>query len=291
MFGMRAALFALCACTLEAQDAASLLAKARAAFVENRDRERFWNWTTVTNRSIIDKTGTEFEKLPSVTIESPIRDDGKRCNAVMAWGDGTEPYLANASAEERCAVEKETPEMFQMEAFLESRQAKIESRSPTAITLAIREDKAAMEDKDPMKRCVASVRGTLQLDPATFFPKHIEVTMPGGACEQKHLTAQDHYEDELVKNVTAGFTKGTLMRFDYALQKDKAGHAEKDFWICTHRYAVRPLQKTAGGMIVSGRRFPLARAGLERRVVIDGQTVATEFSAESSLKFETVKDN
>jgi hypothetical protein len=44
-------------------------------------------------------------------------------------------------------------------------------------------------------------------------------------------------------------------------------------------------------MIVSGRRFPLARAGLERRVVIDGQTVATEFSAESSLKFETVKDN
>src|SRR5580700_8507603 len=133
MFGMRAALFVLCACTLEAQDAASLLAKARAAFVENRDRERFWNWTTVTNRSIIDKTGTEFEKLPSVTIESPIRDDGKRCNAVMAWGDGTEPYLANASAEERCAVEKETPEMFQMEAFLESRQAKIESRSPTAI--------------------------------------------------------------------------------------------------------------------------------------------------------------
>jgi hypothetical protein len=71
------------------------------------------------------KGGELLEKLPSVTVESPIRSDGKRCNALLAWGDGVEPYLANASAEERCAVEKEAPETFRVDAFLESRQVNI----------------------------------------------------------------------------------------------------------------------------------------------------------------------
>jgi hypothetical protein len=77
-----------------------------------------------------------------VTVESPIRSDGKRCNALLAWGDGVEPYLANASAEERCAVEKEAPETFRVDAFLESRQVKIQSSTSSSITLVIREDNA-----------------------------------------------------------------------------------------------------------------------------------------------------
>ena len=102
------------------KDATAILANARTAFLENRQRERFWTWTTISDRSITDKAGTVLKKLPQVTIESPIRSDGKRCNAVLAWGDGVEPYLANASADERCKVEKESPETFTIAAFLKA---------------------------------------------------------------------------------------------------------------------------------------------------------------------------
>src|SRR5438309_10774113 len=91
-----------------ADDAHALLAKARAAYLENHERERYWNWTTATTRTILDKDGVEIERLPSVTVESPIRSDGKRCNAVLAWGDGQTPYLADADADARCTVEEES---------------------------------------------------------------------------------------------------------------------------------------------------------------------------------------
>src|SRR5277367_4695603 len=93
------ALIFLFASAARAEDAAALLAKARAAFVENQSQERYWIWTITTTRAILDKNGNTVERIPSVTIESPIRSDGKRCNAVVAWGDGVEPYLKNASAD------------------------------------------------------------------------------------------------------------------------------------------------------------------------------------------------
>lgn len=94
------------------QDAGGLLAKAHTAFIENSAHARYWNWTVVSTRTVIGKDGKVLEELPSVTVESPIRSDGKRCNAVLAWGDGREAYLANASAEERCAVKKNRPICF-----------------------------------------------------------------------------------------------------------------------------------------------------------------------------------
>jgi hypothetical protein len=271
------------------KDPAAILAKARTAFIENQARQRFWNWTTLSTRTVTDKDGTELETLPSVTIESPIRSDGKRCNAILAWGDGVEPYLANASADERCAVEMETPDVFRMDAFLESRQVKIQSRTPQAITLTIREDKQAMESTDPVKHCVASVRGTVRVDPVSFFPTHIEVTMPSTACIQKRVDAANHYDDTPLRNVTGGSTKGTFIRYDYELQKDKGGDSTKDFWICTRRYSIRPLQKGAGAMVISGRRFPLQSSG-DRRMAVETRTSASELSAESQIKFETEKE-
>jgi hypothetical protein len=282
-----AALCLSAACS--AQNAVAILAKARTAFIENQDRQRFWNWTTISTRTVTDKDGNVLDKLPAVTVESPIRSDGKRCNAVLAWGDGVEPYLANASADERCAVESETPNVFRMEAFLESHQVKIQSRTAQAITLTIREDKHAMESDDPVKHCVASVRGTLRVDPATFFPTHIEVTMPSTACVQKRIDAANHYDDTPLKNVTGGSTKGTFFRYDYELQKDKGGDPAKDFWICVRRYSVRPLEKGAQAMVISGRRLPLTSTG-DRRIVLEGRTAASELSAESLIKFETEKE-
>ena len=155
---------------------------------------------------------------------------------------------------------------------------KLQSSSATAITLAIREDKQAMESTDPVTRCVASVRGTIRVDPATFFPMHIEVTTPGDRCILRRLDVPNHYDDEVLKNVVGGATKGTFVRYDYELQTDKNGNASKNFWICTHLYSLRPMQKNATAMLISGRRFPTPGAG-DRRVILETRTKASELSA------------
>src|SRR4051794_13395049 len=96
------------------QDASAILAKSRIAFIENPDRDRHWTWISTSTRSITDKTGNILESLPTITVESPIRSDGKRCNAVLGWSDGREPYLATADADTRCTVEQETHDVFRL---------------------------------------------------------------------------------------------------------------------------------------------------------------------------------
>jgi hypothetical protein len=290
---------------MSAQDAANikdpvtLLAKARAAFVANQARERYWNWATVENRSILDKSGKVIEKIPSVTVDSPIRSDGKRCNAVLAWGDGREPYLANATADERCTVEKEIPGVFRIEALFESRQFKMESRDASSIVLAIRQDKELASSADPSERCAGSVEGKIQLDAATFFPKNIDVTIATNGCMQTRRTGVDHYgaeasskspRDSPANPVFSGLLKGSVLQFEYELQRDKTGDATRDFWICAHKHSVRLLQPGTTGMFVSGRLFRLTSRGPGRRVVIDATGKAAELSAESLLKFEMEKD-
>jgi hypothetical protein len=282
-----------------AKDAVALLAKARVAFVENQKRERYWNWTTFENRSVLDKSGKVIEQIPSVTIDSPIRSDGERCNAVLAWGDGREPYLVNASADERCTVEKEVPGVFRLEALFESRQLKIQSRDANSVVLAIRQDSELVSSADPSERCAGSVEGRIHLDAATFFPKRIDVTIATNGCMQTRRTAVDHYGEESgvespadssAHPVFSGLLKGSVLQFDYELQKDKTGDATRDFWICVHKHSVRLLQKSTTGMFVSGRLFRLMSRGPDRRCVIDGVSKAAELSAESLLKFETGKD-
>ena len=268
-----------------AQDAAVLLAKARTAFIENRQRERYWNWTTVTTRTILGKDDQVMETLPSVTVESPISSTGERCNAVLAWGDGREPYLADASADERCAVEREYQEVLKIPDVLASRKVKIQSRSATRITLAISPDSNRMTSKDPAERCAASVHATLYLDPASSFPKAIEIRVPGRSCELMVAATENHYGDTELRHVRGGYPKGAVLDFEFEFHRDKAGNTTKDFWIGTHRHSVRPLSNNNGGMIVSGRLFPL-QTGPNRRLVMDTRTTATELSAESTLTFE-----
>src|SRR5580698_1329473 len=212
-----------------AEDAAELLAKARTAFIENHQRERYWNWTTVTTRTILGKDDQVMETLPSVTVESPISSTGERCNAVLAWGDGREPYLADASADERCAVEREYQEMLRIPDVLASRKVKIQSRTATRITLAISPDSERMKSKDPAERCAASVHATLYLDPTSSFPKAIEIRVPGRACELTVATAENHYDDTELRRVRGGYPKGAVLDFEFEFHRDKAGNVAKDF--------------------------------------------------------------
>src|SRR4051794_2466199 len=82
--------------------AAALLAKSVAAYQHNLDNQRHWNWTIAESRELTDKSGKPVVPFPSVTSESVIRSDGRRCNAVTAWGDGRQPYMKDADPDERC---------------------------------------------------------------------------------------------------------------------------------------------------------------------------------------------
>src|SRR5947209_4749509 len=79
-----------------------LIAKAQAAWQHNRAQVVYWNWTTTETRIVLDSSGRELQRLPDVSVESAIRSDGKRCNAVLSWGDGTAPYKLNEDADARC---------------------------------------------------------------------------------------------------------------------------------------------------------------------------------------------
>jgi hypothetical protein len=96
---------------------------------------------------------------------------------------------------------------------------------------------------------------------------------------------ENHYDDTELKHVRGGHPKGTVLDVDYEFHRDKAGNASKDFWIAAHRHSVRPLSGSNGGMVVSGRLFPL-QPGPGRRLVMDTRTTASELSAESTITFE-----
>lgn len=269
------------------EDAQVLLDKARTAFLDNRDRERYWNWTIITRRSILDKHGKLIVELPSITVESPIRSDGKRCNALLAWGDGREPYLAKASADERCTVEQELKELFQEENLLASRLVKLQSRSASEIALEIPVDKALTKSKDPFQRCTASVKATLHLDAATYFPKRIAMEVVGSGCEQVRGVV-NHYDNAApLTNARSTLTKGATLEREYVLQKDKGGDTTKNFWMCMHQHSVRPLRDSATLLLVWGRSFEIGEPVSGRHVEVDALTIANELASESLLKFDT----
>ncbi len=279
------ALIFLFASAAHAEDAKALLAKARAAFVENQSQERYWIWTITTTRLILDKNGKTLEQIPSVTIESPIRSDGKRCNAVVAWGDGVEPYLKNASVDQRCKVEQEVAPSFRMEDVLENHRVTLQARASSEITMAIRPDKAQGESDDAVKRCAGSLEGTIGLDPDSYFPKRVDLTVVNSGCERKAEEMEEHYDGTTVK-AAGGFPKGAHIQYEYELQKDKTGNASRNFWIAAHRRLVQPFPKNLAGVIISGRNFRLSNRGQERQGLTEGTATASEVSAESMLKFE-----
>jgi len=268
------------------REAIGLLAKAKAEFLANREKANHWIWTSIETHFVTNKAAEVLEKLPSVTVESPIRSDGRHCNAVLSWGDGTVPYLADADADARCQVEQEAQSLFKIEALLASAEAKIQSRSKSAITISIRENKSVVDSADPITGCAASIRATVALDPATFFPKLIAGDVVGNGCDHLNSTPIDHYGDDAIKKFHSAFRKGATFRLEYELQKDKTANDDNHFWISVRRHYSLPLQSGAAAMLYWGRRVPMTSKGGGRFQVKDVQTTATQLSADVQLKFE-----
>jgi len=280
-------LFSLLSAVAFAEDAQALLAKARASFVANQAQERYWIWTSITTRSIVDQSGKTVDQFPAVTIESPIRSDGKRCNAVVAWGDGVEPYLKSAGADERCKVEEEVQPVIRLEAVFESDRVGLTRRTDSEVTLALHPDKG-FHNGDEAKRCAASLEGSIRLDPQTNFPRRIDFTVASGGCERKRALLEDHYAGSIVQ-AAGGYAKGTRVQIEYTLERDKTGHAPRDFWIATRRRVIQPLPRNLTGVVISGRSFEVTSRGPDRQGVSEVTTTATEVSADSLLKFEIPK--
>jgi hypothetical protein len=263
--------------------AADLLAKAQSAFDRNLAQEKHWNWTTTQIHTVLDGSGRELLRLPDVTVESVIRQDGRRCNAVLSWGDGVAPYKLNEDADARCRGQDPVEPPLRVASLLQSAKASLAGDA----TIAIHHDKAHVHDAAPEARCTASVEATIRLDPATFFPMYLEGQLVDSGCESDTVV-ELHYEDQPVTRTTRrALFKDTTFRIAFTRQPDKSGDPSKSYWISTEQHWTKPIQNAAG-IIVFNRRFDLQPVAKSRVIVEESRTTAQEFGAHSLTRFDTI---
>jgi hypothetical protein len=266
-------------------DATGLLAKARAAYQRNQAQEKHWNWTVIETRTLIDKAGRTMQGFPAVTAESVIRNDGRRCNAVVAWSDGRTPYLAGGDADARCQAMEVFRPPFAVASLLDSGDASVLERSATAVTMAIAPDRARLKSKDPVVRCAASIRATLKLDPSTFFPISLNGQVVDSGCDVQFAPVVQ-YDSGSRAPVKSSFRKGSTFQMDFALQHDKFGHPENSFWICAAQRYVQPWNTDDSSLYYWGRRVPVRAGQAAHRLIKEIRTTAKEFGGESQLRFD-----
>ncbi|HUA59889.1 MAG TPA: hypothetical protein VML19_14110 [Verrucomicrobiae bacterium] len=261
-------------------DARALLQRAISAFQRNQEQEIHWNWTATEERTLLGKDGAE-QKLPEVTVESVIRSDGRRCNAVLSWGDGTAPYLIDSDPDSRCQATEAFRPAFDVSELLKSNHVRLVSRPPKDIVLTILPDKEREKATDRRVSCAASIRATVALDPLTSFPRQIDGELVGSGCAP---TAEVplHYGREDVINTRLSFQKGAKFYMTFELQPDRFQNPQRSFWIRVSEHYEMPLVARTGAMVVWGRRFPMT-IGLQR-VVKDVRTVAREFGTETTIR-------
>src|SRR5580658_7328735 len=86
------------------ENATDLLAKAADAFQRNQAKEGHWTWTVEEHAFTRDAAGKTIQEFPVVKVESVIRSDGRRCEAVLSWSDDWEPYPEGADNDTRCQL-------------------------------------------------------------------------------------------------------------------------------------------------------------------------------------------
>src|SRR5439155_14879271 len=130
------------------------LAQAAGTFDRNRGQGHFWNKTSHETWSATDSRGRILQQFPAVTVESVVRKDGTRCNAVVAWSDGVPAHLLRADEDARCASVGETEsDKFEVVALFQNRQVRLESQSTQAIVLTVLADTRRPRPSDLRLRC------------------------------------------------------------------------------------------------------------------------------------------
>ena len=265
------------------ESATALLAKAAAAFESNQKNEMHWNWSIVETRQLLNKSGEAVQKFPAVTSESVIRSNGRRCNALTAWGDGREPYMKDADPDERCQAFNALGTPFQVALLLRGANARLIDQSESAIRISVLPDRSRTKSPDYAVRCAASIKATVQLDRATLFPTRIEGDVVESGCDGEFQPVV-HYETVTRQPMVSQFRKGASFRVVYTLQKDKFDNPANSFWISTEQHYVQPWKSDARVLYYWGRQVPVTHAS-GYRLLKDIQTTAKEFGADSQLRF------
>jgi hypothetical protein len=266
------------------ESAVALLSRAVAAFEDNRKYEKQWNWNIMETRRLLNKSGEAIQNFPSVTSESIIRSDGHRCNAVTAWGDGRAPYMKDADPDERCQAFNALGTPFDVALLLKSANAKLIDRSGSAIRIEVLPDRSRTKSPDYSVRCAASIKASVQLDPATFFPLRIEGEVAESGCNGEFQPVV-HYETVTRQPMVSQFRKGTTFLVAYALQKDKFDNPANSFWISSEQHYSQPWNADARVLYYWGRQVPVIPT-TGHRLVKDVRTTAKEFGAGSQLRFD-----
>ena len=266
------------------ESAAALLAKAVEAFENNQKSEKHWNWNIVETRHLLSKSGEMLQSFPSVTSESVIRSNGRRCNALTAWGDGREPYMKDADPDERCQAFDALGTPFQVALLLKSANAKLIDRSASEIRISVVPDHSRTKSRDYNVRCAASIKATIELDARTFFPVRIEGDVAESGCDGEFRPVV-HYETMTRQPMVSQFRKGAAFRVAYALQTDKFDNPANSFWISTEQHYEQPWNSDARVLYYWGRQVPVTRS-TGYRLVKDIRTTAREFGAGSQLRFD-----
>jgi hypothetical protein len=266
------------------ETAAALLAKAVEAFENNERNEKHWNWNIIETRHLLGKSGEILQDFPSVTSESVIRSNGRRCNALTAWGDGREPYMKDADPDERCQAFNALGTPFQVALLLKNAGAKLIERSASEIRISVLPDHSLTKSRDYNVRCAASIRATIQLDATTFFPVRIEGVVAESGCDGEFRPVV-HYETVTRQPMVSQFRRGAAFRVTYALQKDKFDNPANSFWISTEQHYEQPWNSDARVLYYWGRQVSVTRS-TGHRLVKDIATTAREFGAGSQLRFD-----
>jgi hypothetical protein len=269
----------------KADDAAAVLAKAERAYRSNQQQQDHWNWNIHETRRLLDKAGSVLQSFPSVTSESIIRTGGKRCNAILAWGDGKTPYMVDADPDARCQAMDAMRAPFQVEMLLGASKVKLQSQSAGGITLAIFADKSKLRDRDFDVRCAASIQATVRLDPATFFPAYLEGEVVESGCDLRR-TPVTQYGTVQAGPARSTFRKSATFRMEFVLQKDKFQNPVNNFWICASQEFDQPWDSDAHFLYYWGRQLAVRNPPAGHRFIKEIKTTAREFGVETQLRFD-----
>src|ERR1019366_5057858 len=99
-------------------------------------------------RQLLNRSGETLQSFPSVTSESVTRSNGRRCNALTAWGDGRVPYMKDADPDERCQAFTALGTPFEVALLLKSANAKVLEQSASAIRISVLPDKSRTKVPD-----------------------------------------------------------------------------------------------------------------------------------------------
>lgn len=263
---------------------AALLAKAAEAFAANQDAARNWTWTARESKSVAGENGTLLQRFPAAQVQSFVRPDGVRCEAVTAWADGLAPNKLYVDPLTRCDSRDEDD--FDVADLLRGRAVRLETQTSEAVVLLIPADAALARSKNPRTRCAAAIEARITLEPNTLFPKRIDGRVVTNGCLGAE-PARVHFG--AVKDASLVYSTiapGSKFRLEYEFQPDRFGSTGKGYWLLKRsRYENRSSWVRGESCVYWGRSVPYQSRKKGAWLISEIEVLAREFGSSAKISF------